>query len=680
MNLTECLQELYYELNHLHIFYETKQMPQSRNQVFFGDEVLAYYTDQLITHAQGDIFESTSEMLYYLDESFFFEDITIKNYEFYFEDLSPDACLSFIIFYCRHRGIPIKDFPYDWIDYSIRWELGDVKTTGKPFESWGCFHSALAHSFYIIEEQMDSYGKIDTIVDPNNVLDGLKACISLAVSLLIENVPPYNLPFLEHIDEFNRALSYLKMEYQKYILRLKKATITQLELPMIDSEKTMLVNAFIITENTYIGLLKSFLIHEEEHSWLQSGFQFFAIHRPELKGTGRDIVIQVDARLKVHLRDLWEMLEDLENERWLGTRPQVKISPDRFIATQPWNDRWDTYHTITAPKMIDERTFGSKLEWSDVVGAIWELYNPAKSITVNPFFHDGSIGAPCRIYECKPILSNKKYLTAAKWNSLGQQQILVTSPTMQRYLAVCASGQYQDQVPPIYPLPSPESFDFLEIPSGFIVIHPEGVFILDDWNNKNLDLTTYRKEMQKIVKRFIAFQEIHRECIMIMNKVQNWLFEGQALSSAKIREINNWLTLNKTKIRHTILTTMFSSNDYYLQLFRDTIEKRWAIQTQLNELYDTVSELEQMVENHTNMKSNRLIVLITIFGFPVMLFSSLFQMIFEDVPSPKWLGVHWVGLFMFIGLSLISIWAINRYLNVSTKSEHKAIKKARDRS
>ena len=43
---------------------------------------------------------------------------------------------------------------------------------------------------------------------------------------------------------------------------------------------------------------------------------------------------------------------------------------------------------------------------------------------------------------------------------------------------------------------------------------------------------------------------------------------------------------------------MLSSSDYYLQYFRQTVEKRWAIQSQLDELYNTITELEQIIENH----------------------------------------------------------------------------------
>src|SRR5690606_20025479 len=187
-------------------------------------------------------------------------------------------------------------------DYTIRWELGDVKTTGRPFESWGCLHSALAHAYFIVEERIDDDGNAIPVIDDAHVYQGLLACLRLIISLLLENVLPYEIPYLDHLIEFNQATTYLNMEYQKYLIGIKQATITQLELPIIHSDRKILVDAFITTQNTHMGLLKSFLIHDNERTWLKSGFQFFAIHRPELKGTGRDMVIQVDPQTRAHLK------------------------------------------------------------------------------------------------------------------------------------------------------------------------------------------------------------------------------------------------------------------------------------------------------------------------------------------------------------------------------------------
>jgi hypothetical protein len=427
---------------------------------------------------------------------------------------------------------------------------------------------------------------------------------------------------------------YLKMENQKYLLGLKQATITQLELPVRNTDRTLLVDAFITTENTYMGLLKSFLIHDEERTWLKSGFQFFAIHRPDFRGTGRDMVIQVDPQLHVHLQDLWDRLEKLER-----TRVQNMEHIDAF-----WVHPDRDYFCLSSPI----RNHGSSLQWSEIVSLIWELYNPAKSITVNPYQVDGMITDSCRIYECQPILSESR-----------------TLPTLQRYLAACASNNDQTTIPPIHPLPQLDSFDFIEIPAGFALIHHQGVFILDDWNNEPLDFSLYKQEVQNLLERAQTFDGIHTECIEMMSKVMGHLRKSQTLSSSQMLEVTHWITTKKTTIRHTILKTMLSSSDYYLQSFREKIEKRWAIQTQLNELYETITELENILESHVSLRTNRLITLITIFGFPFALFSGLFEIIFDKLPSPPWLGINWTALLLFFILSLVSTLGLHRYIKIS---------------
>jgi hypothetical protein len=67
----------------------------------------------------------------------------------------------------------------------------------------------------------------------------------------------------------------------------------------------------------------------------------------------------------------------------------------------------------------------------------------------------------------------------------------------------------------------------------------------------------------------------------------------------------------------------------------------------------------------TTLKTNRLVVLITIFGFPAVLFSGLLELIFENVASYKWLGIHWTGLLLFVALSLIGIGGLISYLKYS---------------
>lgn len=661
MKLQACLKQLKSHLRKLSIIYHPHKIVRKENEIFLGNDMLAYYTDRRIELHQGYQYHSTTDMILKREKPIINTEIPIELYQFYFEDLSPDACLSFILLYCQYYGVSQQEFPSEWIDYTIRWELGDVKTTGRPFESWGCLHSALAHAYFIVEERIDDDGNAIPVIDDAHVYQGLLACLRLIISLLLENVLPYEIPYLDHLIEFNQATTYLNMEYQKYLIGIKQATITQLELPIIHSDRKILVDAFITTQNTHMGLLKSFLIHDNERTWLKSGFQFFAIHRPELKGTGRDMVIQVDPQTRAHLKDLWIKLEQLEKEH-------RKTETESNEQTIFWNHNHELYTRLTAPKTIGAKLDGSKLEWSTVVSAIWELYNPTKTITVNPYLTDGSIDQPCRIYECQPILHGEKTVKAAKWNSLGKQQVLVTSSSLQRYLAVCAANADQSTIPPIHPLPRKDTFDFIEIPCGYALIHDKGIFILDDWNTDELDFPLYMKEIKHLIQRLTTFKRIHRESNEMMENIQNWLHDSKTLSRKYLLEANRWITSKKAEIRHTLLKTMLSSSDYHLQYFRETVEKRWAIQSQLDELYNTITELEHIIENHMRLHTNRLIDLITIFGFPIALFSGLFEIIFQDIASPKWLGINWTGLFIFGFLTLISTWGLSRYMQMPSNT------------
>ncbi|MFD1423220.1 hypothetical protein ACFQ4J_05610 [Laceyella tengchongensis] len=669
MKLNECLKQLYDELEELSITYAPHRKVQEEHEILFADEFPIPTNGLMLTHWGTDA-GSTTEFVRELPSLELRRHLPAKQLHFFFADLSPDACLAFVLFYCRHQGVSAQEFPLEWLDYSIRWEMGDVKTTGKPFESWGCLHSALAYASYVTEEQMHATGEMAVRIDPEHVQRGLLSCLYLVILLLLEEVAPYEVPELDHIEEYNAAITHLRLEYQKYLQGLKNATVTQLELPVIHANRTVLVDAFITRENTNIGLLKSFLIHDEERTWLQSGFQFIAIYRPDLKGTGRDMVIQVDPTMNLHLQDLWRKLEEMEDERWGGERPcDQPLVPERSPANRPWMASNENMTALFAPRQLDDGTMGSKLEWAEVVGAIWELYNPANSIKVNPYLADGSIGAACNIYECEPIYHNGKVFIAAKWNSLGKQQVFVSSPTMQRYLAVCASGAYQNRVPPIHPLPPKHSFDFIELPCGYALIHPGGILILDDWNSEALDFALYAGEVKKLVDRVNTFQRIREECAEVMESVEELLRQNQTLSGKKLMELNRWITVKKVEIRNKILATMPSSVDYYLDQFRETVKKRWGLGTQLNELYNTVSELENIIKSHSELRAGRLINLITIFGFPMALFSGLFEIVFEDLPSPKWWGIHWVGLGLFVILSAVSVLALNRYVRKGAKQE-----------
>ncbi|MBA4494841.1 hypothetical protein ACFO25_03555 [Paenactinomyces guangxiensis] len=671
MKLKESLELLWDELEQFQIHYDPNKTRAGTNEILIGigDE----NNGGVCLNNRRTEYESVTELLYYSDRQTLELPVSFHETQFYIEDLSPDSCLAFIFLYCLNQGMAADEFPEDWVDYVNKWEMGDVKTTGEPFQSWGCLHSALAQAHFTFYEETDAEGKPISKIDQANYVNGFWACVTLAVEMLLADVIPHEVPVLDHVEEYNRAMAFLRFEYQQYLQALKQATIIQLELPVKNSNRTLLVDAFIATENTYMGLLKSFLSNDSERTWLRSGFSLIALHRPGLKGSGNDIVISVDPNMNIHLKDLWEKLEHMENERWEGLRPcdQPRL-PGRSPANQPWYDDMGRYTLVSAPKKINKELYGSKLEWSDVVSALWELYNPAKSLTVRPYLEDGTIGQSCYIYECQPIVTDResqKQFTAVKWDSLGREQALVASPSMKRYLAVCASGLYSGKIPPIYPLPAERSFDFLELPCGFAVIHSNGILILDDQNNEQLDLPAYKGEFERLLQRVQTVSKIHAEISRKVDDIQKKLQTRQTLSGKYLISLHHWIAQQKMDLRNTILRTMPASVDHNLQVFRETVEKRWGLNNQLDELYESVAEIEHIITGYAEARTNRLISAITIYGFPFALFAGLFEFIFEGIPSPKWFGIHWVGFVSFLLFSAVSIVGISKILKRSHGDE-----------
>jgi hypothetical protein len=114
---------------------------------------------------------------------------------------------------------------------------------------------------------------------------------------------------------------------------------------------------------------------------------------------------------------------------------------------------------------------------------------------------------------------------------------------------------------------------------------------------------------------------------------------------------------------------MSSSTDYTIEVFREWAERRWSLHSKLDQLYEAVAEIDNIIKGYTETRKNRLISGISIYGFPLALFAGFFQFIFQDIPSDKWLGVHWTGLIIFTVLTLLSIKLIQKLLkHVSSDS------------
>ncbi len=178
------------------------------------------------------------------------------------EDFSPDTCLGLILFWARVKAI--GELPREWIDYSNRWESGDVKTTGKFEQSWGVLHSALAHYH----------------LQPGNKREGFKDCLSLVLCALQQAADPAHLPELPSA-AYQKALFQLRYEHQEYEKALQHGLSIQLAVPMAGSpQRQLLVDAFINQEEIALGCAKYFLRNDSENTWRRQGFSLMALYPP----------------------------------------------------------------------------------------------------------------------------------------------------------------------------------------------------------------------------------------------------------------------------------------------------------------------------------------------------------------------------------------------------------------
>ncbi|PYI54528.1 hypothetical protein [Paenibacillus flagellatus] len=549
------------------------------------------------------------------------------------EDFSPDTCLAFVVFCVRCAGAEATETVRRYVDYADRWEEGDVRTTGQPFASWGCLHNALAHSYF---------------PRPADASAGFAACVRLVLALLARDADPARVPAIADNAEYARATGLLRREYQEYAQSLKHAQLLQLELPLAGSSRRMTVDAFIGEDRSFTGAAKAFLRTDAEHPHFRDGFTLMAVYRPDLAGTGNDMTISVDPSSGVYLKELWHRLERMEDERWGADRPSAKPRfPDISHAEEPWFHGKGTYTLLAAPKRIGGVP-GSRLGWDDVVRALWDEYNPAESIVVRPDRDDGAEAEPCRLYRCEPDpASGPKSLVAARWER-GDKQAMLLTPTLQRVMAACIGSADRTRIPDIDMLPPVGSFDWLELPGGFAVVHGDGVFLLDDWNREPMDIRALREEFVRLQERFRRIRT-HRE--EIRSLVDGELGPNGLLRGRKQLLLSNRLARIKLDMRKTLLRTVPSAADYAIAAFRQSVESRWGMQSQLEELYAGLSELESILKSYSDTRSNYLIGVLTIYGFPFALIANFFGFVFEG-------DIHWTGIAGFVLLSFVLLGAL----------------------
>ena len=605
------------------------------------------------------------------------------------EDVSPDSCLGLICFLALVAGVPAAELPHECIDYVGRWEAGDVRSTGEAFASWGCLHSALGHSH--IASPADT-GNAAGAADPaaRNEAFGRAwlACLRFDLAVLRSASPPHDLSGIRPSREHLLASAFLNYEYQQYRQGFLHAMCLQLLLPMSGmGNRYKLVDAYFEEEQIPLGAKKAFLRNDREHTWLRDGFGLMALHKPAEKGSGNDMTVSVDPAAGVHLEDLWREMERMEDEHWGAARPSdrprlgIKGYPDgrcddgRHSPNQPWYDDRGRYTLVAAPKRFTSGALGSKLSWRDVRDAAWRLYNPLRFLRVQA--RDGTRRV-CPVEALTGSLRTPpgKRLVIAGWvREALEQQSLLLSPTVKRCLAACACRREGAMGPlSLEELPDEVSFDFLSLPGGFGVVHRDGVFLLDDWRNEKLNETGLRAEFERVSARLATLEAVKHELNPLVDEIDA-LVGGKRRRSRTEFELLNALSTLKIRIQRGIAETAPLSSDPAVSGFREVLERRWGVARKLEDFHETVAQIETTLRDRSELRTNRIISGLTIYGFPAVLLAQFFQFISAGVPTKlrllgatwdtKFWGVDWLGLAVYVTLSVagtVILWLLMQRL------------------
>ncbi|MEA3277389.1 MAG: hypothetical protein U9Q81_19330 [Pseudomonadota bacterium] len=618
------------------------------------------------------------------------------------EDVSPDSCLGLILFFARSCGVPRDELPAPWIDYARRWEEGDVKTTGAPFESWGALHSALAHSFAPPTDEGSSVpsGGIQDREADLCLTRAWLSCLRFDAAALASSALPNCMSAMDLIVEDQLARGFLNYEQQNYLSSLGEATCLQLLVPMEGiGHRQLMVDTMLLEEEIPDGTKKVFARNDREHTWLHDGFALMALNRPHeiYQGSGNDIVVSADTTFKIELSDLWRALEAREDALWAGERPCDKPRRDMVrgypqgkrpdgsnAPNQPWF-LFPDLSLVAAPKHIFEPSdgasgvLGSRLDWPEVREILWQTYQPMRFLEFDDLNAPEPL-SPVRLEVCRPQLfgkeghSRRRALYRLAWRqTVVCSQAARLSPTAKRCYAALAArgGDFQGGSRPIalVELPQPASFDFLSFEGGFAVVHRNGTVLVDDWRTSKLPDQELCREFELCTRRLAAIAALEVSIGKLIEEQTREMTESvHQLDHLAILDV---LTRFKIEIASELTATALQTNDPEVIEFRAVIERRWGMAERLQEAYRNIDRVEGSIRAYSELYTNRRVNQLTVYGFPLVLATGLLALLLpapDEEHSSYLAEVHWIFerfhwhsffyfcLFTVVGILLLRYW------------------------
>jgi hypothetical protein len=553
--------------------------------------------------------------------------------------------------------------------------MGVVLLGRGPYESYGCLHNALVHRS--VEHDI-----------ARSWLDGL----GLLCEALRCGEPPSALATSIALPRLQMARAFLAFEEQAYAESLGHATCVQLSLPMVAADgRRRLIDAYLAEESIPFGALKVFAHSDRVRPFLRSGFTLLAIYRPIAPGEGFDFTISVDPHAGVELSELWRKLEEEEDKKWGaerpsgnprqdirgypgGTRPGGRNAPD-----EPWYDGRD-YTLLAAPRKLNDDRLGSKLTWTDVREAVWEVYQPFRDLKVEVGSRpvaanrlDKAQLVPLERCLAEPLPTDPRveepaqtrHLLRARWHRPDNTApaFRVTS-TLGRYLAACINRQPAGSGPiALSDLPDETSYSLVELPGGIAVITEHGAFVLDAGRHDEVKFEPLKEEFRRAVRILHRLEASEKGTGHLLGETGAYfrgdrrdLSQEDLLRRLSLEQIELALELHQARTAQVIPEA---------RVFREALLTRWGIADWLESISGDVERIKDVLSSRSELLDSRHIARFSAAALPLLFTVPLAAFLIERLHDWKTaivfvVGLIFVNLALFLGFLRLTVWLDRR--------------------
>jgi hypothetical protein len=624
------------------------------------------------------------------------------------EDCSLDTCFAWLLFGARLEERPVSSAAgfneAAWVDYVTAWEKGefvDVAVETSP----ACLSTELANALLPGPEA--------------DAASGFAACLQLLQEMLdaCPSPPPGGLPSTFSSDLHRQALAQIAFDRQQYQSALRRGRTFQLLLPSSisasEAERLMIVDAAATAESEPTAVLKTMLRTDREKSWTGRGFSVWALYRPAA-GPGYDMTVSTDPDRYLTLKALWARLEQLEDERWGGSRP--RWNPRRGVAgytdaqgeptagtpNEPWWDDNGTYSLVAAPKAVEPEkdaaeVHGSRLDWhEDVLPALWELY----------FLRH--VRALVRFAESKEFAG--RHVHVAVWQPLNatgasasdSYRLLPDAPSFHAWLAACSMRAHPLDVRSPMEMPDAEAFERVVLDGGYAIVTREGFTIFcESLSAVGSALPKVAKGMAEGIQKYSDFLEVRGPKLIRLvadlrreeaqqeraNRAHARAWKRDMTARARAwrrkwarRRAGMSTTSNATKNVEELERELFHPRADVLQAdarlatlpsnldeqrLRISLARMWGLHEQRDEVRGLIDRLDQMMRQRIAMRTERRErvygSLLSAAGLAILqsyVTGPILKLLNPPATSLQLLTVALLVIFFFLGLVLYSLFGI----------------------